>query len=294
MKLNKEAEDMDNVSKKLIHLVHSKHTSWKSIFSILKADSSLKYIYENEYYSSLFPQKTSPLNALHDIPIEKLLSDYQSQHIQLITIFDDDYPDLLKTIYQPPWVIFAKGKTSLLKHRSSLAVVGSRDASQYGLKTIEYLFPDLIKNQTLIISGVAKGIDAHAHKTAINLGGNTVGVIAGGFDHIYPNENKELACFMMKNQLLLSEYPPSTRPEKWHFPMRNRIISGLAKGTLVVEARKRSGSLITAEFALNEGRDVFAVPGSILTPHFAGVHELIQQGAKLIKNPEDILEDLQT
>lgn len=284
---------MDNVTKKLIHLVHSKHGSWKSIYTILKADSLLKNIYENEYISSFSPQNTSTINTLHDIPIEKLLSDYQAQNIQVITIFDDDYPELLKTIYQPPWVIFAKGKTSLLKQRKTLAVVGSRDASLYGLKAIQHLFPDLIKQQTLIISGLAKGIDAQAHKTAIHLGGNTVGVIAGGFNHIYPKENKELARYMMENQLLLSEYPPSTYPEKWHFPMRNRIISGLARATLIVEARKKSGSLITAEYALNEGREVFAVPGGIMTPHSEGVHELIQQGAKLIKSSGDILEDLQ-
>lgn len=283
---------MDNVRKKLIHLVHSKHSSWKTIFSILKADSSLDNIYEEKYYSSLFPQTNDPLNSLQDIHVDKLLSDYTAQNIHLITIFDDSYPERLKTIYQPPWVLFAKGDISLLKYEKTLAVVGSRDATQYGLSTIEYLFPELIENQTMIISGLAKGIDAHAHKTAIRLGGKTAGVIAGGFNNIYPKENMKLAGFMMDKQLVISEYPPSATPAKWQFPMRNRIISGLAKGTLVVEARKKSGSLITADFALNEGREVFAVPGSILTPNSDGVHDLIQQGAKLIKNSQEILEEL--
>lgn len=283
---------MDNVRKKLIHLVHSKHSSWKTIFSILKADSSLDNIYEEKYYSSLFPQTNAPLNSLQDIHVDELLLDYTAQNIHLITIFDDSYPERLKTIYQPPWVLFAKGDISLLKYEKTLAVVGSRDATQYGLSTIEYLFPELIENQTMIISGLAKGIDAHAHKTAIRLGGKTAGVIAGGFNNIYPKENMKLAGFMMDKQLVISEYPPSATPAKWQFPMRNRIISGLAKGTLVVEARKKSGSLITADFALNEGREVFAVPGSILTPNSDGVHDLIQQGAKLIKNSQEILEEL--
>ena len=283
---------MDNLTKKLIHLVHSKQSSWKKIFSILKADSQMTDIYEGKYYSSLFPQEHNPLNSLHDINIDKLLSDYAAQNIHIITILDDIYPERLKTIYQPPWMLFAKGDISLLKYEKSLAVVGSRDATTYGLKAIDYLFPELINNRTLIISGLARGIDTHAHTTAIKLGGKTAAVIAGGFNNIYPKENSKLARYMMDHQLVLSEYPPSESPAKWQFPMRNRIISGLSKGTLVVEARKKSGSLITADYALNEGREVFAVPGSILTHNSDGVHDLIQQGAKLIKNSQEILEEL--
>jgi DNA processing protein len=283
---------MDNLTKKLIHLVHSKHSSWTKIFSILKADSRMNHIYEENYFSSIFPQENNPLNSLHDINIDKLLSEYAAQNIHTITIFDDLYPERLKTIYQPPWVLFAKGDTSLLKYEKSLAVVGAREATPYGLSAIEYLFPDLIMNQTLIISGLARGIDTHAHSTAIKLGGKTAGVIAGGFNNIYPKENMKLARYMMDHQLVISEYPPSEHPVKWQFPMRNRIISGLSKGTLVVEARKKSGSLITADYALNEGREVFAVPGSILNHNSDGVHDLIQQGAKLIKSSQEILEEL--
>lgn len=282
---------MDEFTKRLVHLVHGR-LSWKGILLILKADLTLSNIYEPSYISSILPQTNTTLDDLQNIPIDHLLKEYDSRKIQIITIFDANYPERLKTIYQPPWVLFAIGDASLLTMQQSLAVVGSRDATYYGLKTVEFLFPELIENRTLIVSGLAKGIDAHAHKTAIKLGGKTAGVIAGGFNHIYPKENIDLANFMMKNQLVLSEYPPASYPEKWHFPMRNRIISGLAKGTLVVEARKRSGSLITAEFALNEGREVFAIPGSILTPNSNGVHYLIQQGAKLIKNSQDILEEL--
>lgn len=283
---------MEDIRKRLIQLVHSEHAGWKMIYSILKEDGMINNIFEEKYIPSFFPQKNLFQNSLLEISVDKLLLKYASQNIQLITIFDESYPEKLKTIYQPPWVLFAKGDISLLKSQNSLAVVGSRNATHYGIKAIDYLFPELIKKGILIVSGLAKGIDAHAHRTAMHFGGKTVGVIAGGFEHLYPKENIELAEIMMKHQLVLSEYPPSTVPEKWQFPLRNRIISGLATGTLVIEARKKSGSLITAEFALNEGRDVFAVPGSILTSNSSGVHELIQQGAKLVKNPDDILEEL--
>ncbi|MBS8263446.1 DNA-protecting protein DprA [Mesobacillus boroniphilus] len=282
---------MDELKKKLIQLVHSRHASWKAIYSILKANAAISNN-EAAKYSSINPHAERPIRDLQFISIDKLLNDYTSQNIHLITIFDDDYPSRLKTIYQPPWILFAKGDLSLLKNRKSLAVVGSRNATTYGMGAINFLFPSLIEKNILIVSGLARGIDAHAHKAAIKMGGKTIGVIAGGFHNLYPKENVKLAEYMMEKQLLISEYPPATMPAKWQFPMRNRIISGLSEGTLVIEARKKSGSLITADFALNEGRDVFAIPGSILTPDSDGVHYLIQQGAKLVKSSEDILEEL--
>ncbi|MBT2691432.1 DNA-processing protein DprA [Bacillus sp. ISL-55] len=282
---------MDALKKKLIQLVHSKYASWKAIYSILKANSAISNN-EAANYTSINP-RVERLSKDHQfISADKLINDYTTQNIHLITIFDDDYPDRLKTIYQPPWMLFARGDLTLLKNRESLAVVGSRNATAYGIGAIDYLFPSLIEKNVLIVSGLARGIDAHAHKAAIKLGGKTIGVIAGGFQNLYPKENIKLAEYMMEKQLVLSEYPPATIPAKWQFPMRNRIISGLSGGTLVVEARKKSGSLITADFALSEGRDVFAVPGSILSPDSDGVHYLIQQGAKLVKSSEDILEEL--
>jgi DNA processing protein len=282
---------MDALKKKLIQLVHSRNASWKAIYSALKATTALTEP-KTAKYSSINPQAQQLIREHQSIPIDNLLNDYASKNIHLITFFDDDYPMELKTIYQPPWILFARGDLSLLRNTKSLAVVGSRNASSYGIEAIEYLFPSLIGKNIQIVSGLAKGIDAHAHKTAIKLGGKTIGVIAGGFYNLYPKENIKLAEYMMEKHLVLSEYPPVTMPAKWQFPMRNRIISGLSQGTLVIEARKKSGSLITADFALNEGRDVFAVPGSILTPDSDGVHYLIQQGAKLVKSSEDILEEL--
>ncbi|WLR53449.1 DNA-processing protein DprA [Mesobacillus subterraneus] len=282
---------MDELKKKLIRLVHSKHASWKTIYLILKEHASIRKK-DAAMYSSFTPRAELLKKDHQLISIDKLLTDYASQKIHLITIFDDDYPVRLKSIYQPPWILFAKGDLSLLKDKKSLAVVGSRNATTYGIGAIDYLFPSLIEKKILIVSGLARGIDAHAHKAVIMMGGKTIGVIAGGFHNLYPRENIKLAEFMMEKQLVLSEYPPATMPAKWQFPMRNRIISGLSEGTLVIEARKKSGSLITADFALNEGRDVFAVPGSILSQDSDGVHYLIQQGAKLVKSSEDILEEL--
>lgn len=282
---------MDGLKMKLIQLVHSRNASWNTIYSALKAYTA-SADHETAKYASINPQ-AQPLTRDHQLmSIDKLLNDYSAKNIHLITIFDPDYPIMLKTIYQPPWILFARGDLSLLTSRKRIAVVGSRNATAYGMAAIDYLFPSLIENNIQIVSGLAKGIDAHAHKAAIKMGGKTVGVIAGGFNNLYPKENIKLAEYMMEKHLLLSEYPPDTVPAKWQFPMRNRVISGLSQATLVIEARKKSGSLITADFALNEGRDVFAVPGSILTPDSDGVHYLIQQGAKLVKCSEDILEEL--
>jgi DNA processing protein len=283
---------MDEFKKRLIHLLHCKPRSWKSINQLLKDDPSLSTLYSPLYASSNSEKQNQFLPLLHNIPINDLIEYYARNDIHLISVFDEDYPPILKTIYQPPWLLWAKGDKTLLNQPFPLAVVGSREATAYGRSAIEFLFPELIKHNAIIISGLARGIDTHAHRTAIRLGGRTIGVIAGGFQYIYPKENLGLASEMMTEQLVLSEYPPNTRPEKWHFPLRNRIIGGLAKGTLVIEAKKRSGSFITADFALSEGRDVFAVPGSILTPSYTGTNELIQLGAKLIKEPKDIIEEI--
>ncbi len=154
------------------------------------------------------------------------------------------------------------------------------------------ILPGLIKQEVLTVSGLAKGIDSLVHEYTIKNGGKTIAVIAGGLYHIYPKENMDLALEMMKTQLIISEYPPDTKPLRWHFPARNRIISGLSKGTFIIEAKRKSGSLITANFAVNEGREVFSLPGSILNPFSAGTNDLIQQGAKLVTSAEDILEEI--
>jgi DNA processing protein len=294
---------MDEFKEKLIFLLHYPNISWNTILQMLKKDSTLKNVYQvtkqSTQQTSMFlppvtenPSEKSSSIPLHPDIIHDQIRQYQTNEITVITILDKEYPPLLKEIYQPPWALFAKGDISLLEKVPKLAVVGSRQATQYGKNAIQLIFPGLIDNGVLIVSGLARGIDALAHENAIKIGGKTIAVIAGGFYHIYPKENMNLALEMMKNQLVLSEYPPDTKPLRWHFPSRNRIISGLSKGTLIIEAKRKSGSLITANFAVNEGRDVFSLPGSIFNPYSTGANELIQQGAKLVTSAEDILEEI--
>jgi DNA processing protein len=284
---------MDELKERLIHLLHFPNISWTAVYQLLKKDPHLSSLYrlnpnDLQQCSSSFETTPQFFESTHD-----LIHQYKSNDIQVISIFDKEFPESLKQIYQPPWAIFAKGNLSLLGREPKLAVVGSRQGSQYGKSAIRFMFPRLIEKDIVIVSGLAKGIDTFAHESAIRLNGSTIAVIAGGLYHIYPKENTDLALEMTKTQLVLSEYPPDTKPEKWHFPARNRIISGLSFGTLLIEANIKSGSLITANYAVNEGREVFALPGSIFNPLSSGTNHIIQQGAKLITSAEEILEDMQ-
>ncbi|PLR84199.1 DNA-protecting protein DprA [Bacillus canaveralius] len=290
---------MDDFKLKLIHLHHCRGISWTHIYRLLKTDPDLKSIYDLAWHSNKYlhlptPDFNQALTDLHSNAILEQIHRYRENNIHAITLFDTEYPLLLKEIYQPPWILYIKGNPALLNAKKLLAVVGSREITEYGRKAIHSLFPPLINKGITIVSGLAKGVDTLAHSAAMKNGGSTIGVIAGGVYHIYPKENQPLALEMMKSQLIVSEHPPNTKPARWHFPHRNRIISGLSHGTLIVEAKRKSGSLITANFAVNEGREVFAVPGSILSPNSAGTNDLIQQGAKLVKTADDILEEFKS
>ena len=292
---------MDDFKEKLIYLLHYPNVTWNTVLQTLKKDPTLKTLYHQPYLyhqPNLLPTaqpsitSNSSLQLNPSEQIHEQIRNYKTNEIAVISIFDKEYPAILKEIYQPPWALFAKGNISLLAKEPKLAVVGSRQATQYGKNAIRLIFPNLIEKGVLIVSGLAKGIDAFAHESAIRNGGKTIAVIAGGFNHIYPKENLGLALELMKTQLIVSEYPPDTQPSRWHFPARNRIISGLSSGTLIIEAKRKSGSLITANYAVNEGREVFSLPGSIFNPYSSGANELIQQGAKLVTSAEDILEEL--
>jgi DNA processing protein len=290
---------MDDLKERLIHLLHYPNMTWMTVYRILKKDpslSSFNRLEPNDFrHYSQFPPLNSFQNSTLDPSFEFIheqIHQYKTNDINVISFFDKEYPASLKQIYQPPWALFARGDLGHLEKEPKLAVVGSRQGTQYGKNAIRVIFPQLIDKGVLIVSGLAKGIDTLAHESALHLNGSTIAVIAGGLYHIYPKENMSLALEMMKNQLVLSEYPPDTKPERWHFPVRNRIISGLSFGTLIIEANRKSGSLITANYAVNEGRDVFALPGSIFNPFSNGTNELIQQGAKLITTAEDILEEI--
>ncbi len=210
-------------------------------------------------------------------------------NIQIITIFDQEYPEKLRNIYDKPVMLFAKGNLNLLK-QEGFAIVGSRNCSQYGKEMSFRLAYDLAKNNKLIISGLAKGVDRYAHIGALEAGGNTIAVLGNGLDYIYPYENKNLyEKILHNNGLIITEYVIGTRPEKMNFPERNRLISGLSDGIIVVEASKKSGSLITADFGLEQGKDIFAVPGNANSLLSVGTNELIKQGAGLVMDYKDII-----
>lgn len=205
------------------------------------------------------------------------------------SILDEIYPWDLSEIYNPPALLFYQGNIDLLE-LPKVAVVGSRDSSKLGNQSVQKIIKEL-NNELIIVSGLARGIDTSAHMAALQNGGRTIAVIGTGLDVFYPKANKKLQSYIGKNHLVLSEYGPGEQPLKFHFPERNRIIAGLCRGVIVAEAKMRSGSLITCERAMEEGRDVFAIPGSILDGKSDGCHHLIQEGAKCIMSGSDVLSE---
>lgn len=222
---------------------------------------------------------------------EKELAWLSEPENHLVTLVDATYPTLLKTIYDPPLVLYIKGDPSLLNN-TQIAVVGSRNPSKMGADTAYNFAEHLAQLGIVITSGMATGIDAASHFGALEANGSTIAVCGTGLDRVYPARHHKLAKKIAAQGALVSEFPLGSMPRPYHFPKRNRIISGLSVGCLVVEAAIQSGSLITAKQALEQGREVFAVPGSIHNPLARGCHYLIRQGAKLVETADDILEEL--
>lgn len=212
-------------------------------------------------------------------------------NVEAFTCDSSAYPQRLKEIYDYPPVIYVRG-TLHTEDECCLAVVGTRRATVYGRQVTEEIVADLARNGITIVSGLAKGIDSIAHRAALEAGARTIAVFGCGLDIVYPAENAKLAREVIEHGALVSEYPIGTRPRADNFPRRNRIMSGLSLGVLVIEAGESSGALITANQAVEQNRDVFAVPGSILSPSSRGTNHLIQEGAKLVRNYVDILEEL--
>lgn len=212
--------------------------------------------------------------------------------IRELGLTGEGYPTNLKYIYDPPPALYIKGNI-IPQDNIAIAVVGSRQASYYGLKNAQELAFELAAGGITIISGLARGVDSAAHRGALKAGGRTIAVLGSGLNMIYPEENKGLAEEISRNGAVVSEFPQDTPPHRHNFPRRNRIISGLSLGVLVVEAAKRSGALITVGFALEQGREVFALPGKIDSFTSQGTHDLIKQGAKLVESTEDIIEELE-
>ncbi len=209
----------------------------------------------------------------------------------VLTLNSEGYPEILKTIYDPPPVLYYQG-TIPNTFPVSIAVVGTRLASSYGKIVTQRLCSQLAQKGVTLISGMARGIDTQVHRTALDNGGKTVAVFGCGLDYTYPPENNKLREEIIANGCVLSEFPISTRPDRNNFPARNRVISGMSLGTLVIEAGEKSGALITADFSLEQGREVFAVPGNITSEQCRGTNNLIRCGAKMVTNVDSILEEL--
>lgn len=237
--------------------------------------------------------KSAIQTAYSRMSYEELLELYRSNDIQILTILDNGYPEGWFNSYLPPIVVFCAGNIGLLE-QPCLSVVGSRSPSAYGKAVLNEMIPPLVVEGITMVSGLAKGIDKMVHAYAIENGGATIGVIGTGLDVTYPRENASLQRKMMAEQLVISEYPLGSKPERYHFPMRNRLIANLSSATLVIEATEKSGSLITANLALQENRDVFAVPGNITSHLSVGTNQLIKAGAACVLNATDVLEEMKT
>lgn len=209
----------------------------------------------------------------------------------VIYLGHEEYPQLLAVIPDPPACIWTRGDRSILD-RVAVAVIGARDATREGIQIAHDISLDLARAGIVVVSGLARGIDSAAHRGALEGGGKTIAVLGTGIDRVYPPENDALTAEIAAKGLLVTEFPPDAAPEDWHFPRRNRIISGLSKAVVVVEAREKSGSLITARLAADQGRDVMAVPGSIVGGRNRGANALLRDGAKLVESAVDILQEL--
>lgn len=224
--------------------------------------------------------------------VDKHLNFMRKNNIDIIYIEEETYPKKLKEIYDPPICLYIKGNKEILNNKS-LAIIGCREYSEYG-KGIAFKFAyDISKYKINIVSGLARGIDSFAHLGAINANEKTVAVLGNGLDMIYPKENTKIANdILSKGGVIITEYPLGKKPNKFTFPARNRIISGMSDGVLVIEAKERSGTLITVDFALEQGKDIFVIPGNIDSINSYGTNELIKQGAIVVTKKEDILDEI--
>jgi DNA processing protein len=228
---------------------------------------------------------------MEKLPWQKELEEAEKQNVKIITLQDKSYPALLKKIYDPPCLLYAKGH--LPRQELLISIVGTRTPSSYGLKTAEKFAYQLSSYGFTIVSGLARGIDTAAAWGTLKNAGKTIGVIGSGFNYFYPKENEKLTDKIIENGgAVFTEFPFSSKPEKWNFPRRNRIISGLSRGVIVIEAGQRSGALITANSALEQGREVFALPGQIDNLTSRGTNQLLRDGAILAEKPQDVLDAL--
>ncbi len=285
----------------LLHLFLSKGvgaTTLVRIFEVMLARSDLSaeslYGFSAFDFEHVFALQAGMakkcVEGLQDFfALEVELSKAEKNSINIVSLLDDDYPTLLKKINVPPPFLFCQGDTSILQKQLVLSVVGARKADAYGKQVLENILPGMVSSGWVIVSGGALGIDSFAHSITLASEGSTVVVLGSGLGHTYPESNKKLFSKVAQSKgCLVSIFPYDTLPEKFNFPVRNRVIAGLGLGCLVVQAAKESGSLITAKYALEENREVFAVPGPVTATLSQGCHELLRQGAVLVESCQDI------
>ena len=285
-------------------LEKNKYWIWFSLIEGLRNKTKKELLKKYKTPEKIFNLKQKDLEKVLNIKekeIEKIMNknykeiinkhlEYMNKHnIKIITIEDNEYPKNLKEIYDYPISLYIKGNKNILNQEKNIAIIGCREYSQYGKNRALYFSYNLAKENVIITSGLAKGIDSFSHIGTIQAKGKTIAVLGNGLDTIYPKENAKLADKIIQNNgAIISEYPLGTKPEKMNFPERNRIISGISKGIIVIEAKKKSGTMLTVDFALEQGKDIYAVPGNINSINSTGTNDLIKQGAKLVTHFTEI------
>ena len=272
-----------------LRLTRSENVGLRTFYDLIKVYKTAEKALEAIPSLAKRGGRKKPINIVSVEQAELELSQCDKLNARIITFPEAEYPALLREIPTPPPVITVMGNTDLL-NKKSIAIVGSRNASINGCKFANHIAAELSEKGYIVTSGLAKGIDGYAHKGAIQ--GGTIGVIAGGIDHIYPKQHADLYKEMAEKGAIIAELPIGSVPKGRNFPQRNRIISGISLGTLVVEAAYASGSLITARFALEQNREIFAVPGSPMDPRCRGTNQLIKNGAVLVESSDDIINSI--
>ncbi|MCA0969153.1 DNA-processing protein DprA [Halobacillus litoralis] len=285
-----------NLTKRLAVLHHSPNVTRPLLKKCFRLNPDLIEIFEMSKedlsYHLKIPLERSALihHHIHDPYIMKKVDIFYSDY-HMIPFYDSLFPPLLKTIPDPPLMLYIQGDPLLMHTPSSLSVIGTRTPSGDAFPAMKYILSPILSKGYTVVSGMAKGVDQYAHHLAIDHGSKTIAVLGSGFEHIYPRNDIPLYEKLARDHLVISEYPPDRKPKKYHFPERNRLISGLTLSTFVVEARVRSGSLITVDQALEQGRNIFAMPGRPGSPTSEGCHQMINDGAKLVHRAEDILSE---